>query len=374
MRIMHILNHTLRHNGHVHVAVDLACVQAQMGHSVSIASAGGDFDALFAQYAVRHIVIDQQRRPLKLLKAIAAFGRAFTEVEPEIVHAHMMTSAALAWPWRIMKGFRLITTVHNEFERSAIVMALGDRVIAVSEVVKELMCRRGIPAAKLRVVLNGTLGSPRLPRAKPPAAVLNHPAIVFVGGLHPRKAVDHLIRSFDMVRSKMADITLYIVGDGPNRWEYEALARELGCGDRVRFCGSASDPRPYLLACDIFVLASHADPAPLVIAEAREAGCAIIGTAVDGIPEMLEYGEAGILVQPGDKQALASAIASLIEDRERLSLMRGRSQYNIAHMSVRRVALETLDVYREFSVFVGPSESLNWNCVVWLWEGFSGSP
>ena len=128
MRIMHILNHTLRHNGHVHVAVDLACVQAQMGHSVSIASAGGDFDALFAQYAVRHIVIDQQRRPLKLLKAIAAFGRAFTEVEPEIVHAHMMTSAALAWPWRIMKGFRLITTVHNEFERSAIVMALGDRV------------------------------------------------------------------------------------------------------------------------------------------------------------------------------------------------------------------------------------------------------
>jgi len=346
MRIMHILNHTQRQNGHVHVAVDLACVQAQMGHSVSIASAGGDFDALFAQYAVRHFVIDQQRRPLNLLKAITAFGRVSAEVEPEIVHAHMMTSAGLAWPWRKLKGFKLITTVHNEFERGAIIMGLGDRVIAVSNVVKESMRQRGIPAAKLRVVLNGTLGSPRLPRTRPPAALLNRPAIVFVGGLHPRKAVDHLIRAFDMVRSKMSDVTLYIVGYGPNRLEYEALTRQLGCGERVKFCGSARDPRPYLLGCDIFVLASHADPAPLVIAEAREAGCAIIGTAVDGIPEMLEHGRAGMLVPPGDKEALANAIASLIEDKERLSLMRVRSQHNIAHMSVQRVASETLDVYR----------------------------
>ena len=60
------------------------------------------------------------------------------------------------------------------------------------------------------------------------------------------------------------------------------------------------------------MLASHADPALLVIAEAREAGRAIVGTAVDGIPEMLEYGEAEILVPPRDKKALANAIASLI--------------------------------------------------------------
>src|SRR5712664_2604771 len=98
MRIMHVLNNTRRFNGMVHVAVDLACVQVRMGHSVSIVSAGGDFDALFTQYGIRHFLIDQKRRPLNLLKAIAAFGRAFGEFEPEIVHAHMMTSAGLAWP------------------------------------------------------------------------------------------------------------------------------------------------------------------------------------------------------------------------------------------------------------------------------------
>lgn len=347
MRVMHVLNHTHRYNGHVHVAVDLACVQAQMGHSVSIASAGGDFDELFARSAVRHFVIDQRRRPLNLIQATVAFGKAFAEFKPDVVHAHMMTSAALVWPWRRVRGFSLVTTVHNEFERSAIIMGLGDRVIAVSDAVKQSMRRRGIREAKLHVVLNGTLGSPRLPKTKPAAAALNRPAIVFVGGLHPRKAVDHLIHAFDTIHSKSIEATLYIVGDGPNRLEYEALSRELGCGERIQFCGQAKDPRPYLLGCDIFVLASDADPAPLVIAEAREAGCAIIGTAVDGIPELLEHGEAGILVPPRDQEALANAIAGLIEDQERLAEMRERSQHNLARMSVERVAAETLDVYRD---------------------------
>src|SRR5271170_4946272 len=347
MLIMHVLNHTFRYNGHVHVAVDLACVQAQMGHKVSIASGGGDFDRLFAQNSVRLIVIDQRRRPLNLIKATMAFGKAFAEFRPEIVHAHMMTSAGLAWPWRKPRGFKLVTTVHNEFERSAIIMGLGDRVIAVSDAVKASMQHRGIRATKLRVVLNGTVGTPRLASAKPAAAQLSRPAIVFVGGLHPRKAVDHLIRAFDAVRSQVPDVTLYIIGDGPNRSEYEALANELGCGPRVQFCGQISDPRPYLLGCDIFVLASHADPAPLVIIEAREAGCAIVATAVDGIPELLEHGQAGILVPPGDQAALIGAIANLLRDREMLARVRERSNCNLARMSVARVAEETIGIYRD---------------------------
>jgi hypothetical protein len=144
MRIIHVLNHTFIHNGHVHVAIDLACVQAQMGHDVAIISGGGNFDGLLAQHSVRHIVIDQRRQPLNLIKAGLAFGRAFAEFKPDIVHAHMMTSAGLAWPWRKLRGFRLITTVHNEFERSAVIMGLGDRVIAVSDAVRASMQARGI--------------------------------------------------------------------------------------------------------------------------------------------------------------------------------------------------------------------------------------
>jgi hypothetical protein len=61
MRIMHFLSHTLPSNGNVHVAVDLACQQSGMRHSVSIVSDGGEFDPLLAAYGVKHMVIDQSR-------------------------------------------------------------------------------------------------------------------------------------------------------------------------------------------------------------------------------------------------------------------------------------------------------------------------
>ena len=86
---------------------------------------------------------------------------------------------------------------------------------------------------------------------------------------------------------------LYLVGTGPYRQAYEELANQTGFGDRIQFCGCQADPRPYLLGSDLFVLASHAEPGGLVLAEAREAGCAIIATSVGGIPEMLDGGKRG---------------------------------------------------------------------------------
>ena len=74
------------------------------------------------------------------------------------------------------------------------------------------------------------------------------------------------------------------------------------------------DPFPFLLGADIFVLPSHADPAPLVLSEAREAGCAIVATDVDGIPELLEHGKAGILVPVREPATLSEVLCSLVEN------------------------------------------------------------
>ena len=78
MRIIHFLNHTRHCNGHVHVAIDLACVQSKKGHSVTVISGGGAFDALLADYGVEHIIIDQSRSPSKLAKA--AYEVAFHDI------------------------------------------------------------------------------------------------------------------------------------------------------------------------------------------------------------------------------------------------------------------------------------------------------
>lgn len=347
MRILHVINHTGRFNGNVHAAVDLACAQAAQGHSVAICSGGGDFDALLTESRVEIFTLDRRRSLSAALTTIGTILRLIKRWRPDVVHCHMMMSAVLAYPACKVGRTPLITTVHNAFERSAVLMGLGSRVIAVSEAVGTHMRRRGISAKRLRVVLNGTIGSVRQPRPLPEAEPLEHPAIVYVGGLHPRKGIVDLLQAFERVARKVLSANLYLVGEGPCQEEYRAMAGAMECASRIRFCGARPDPRAYLLGADIFVLASLSDPAPLVLSEAREMGCAIVATNVDGIPELLNRGKAGILVDPGSPSQLAKALEDLLSDKALLAMWRARSQINIGHLSLARVAEETVAVYAD---------------------------
>jgi glycosyltransferase involved in cell wall biosynthesis len=345
MRILHLLNHTNRLNGHVHAAVDLACAQAKLGHTVCVASGGGDFDSLLHRNAVTTVTIDHTRKPLNLVKSAARLRSHVLGWGADLVHAHMMTSAALGFPICQWLGIPLITTVHNEFEKSAILMGLGTRVIAVSAAVGSSMRKRGIPASRLRVVLNGTIGSARFEGRSEPGIVLDAPSILYVGGLHPRKGLPDLFEAFRLVRKTCSTGHLYIIGGGPFEKLYRQLVCEMECRDAVTFLGVKTDPFQWMASADIFVLPSHADPAPLVLSEAREARCAVIGTQVDGIPQLLEYGGAGILVAPRDPKGLAATLTSLLENPQRIEEWKEKSQLNIDRLTIARVAGQTMDVY-----------------------------
>ena len=84
-----------------------------------------------------------------------------------------------------------------------------------------------------------------------------------------------------------------------------------------------------------------------MLAEAREAGCAIVATAVGGVPEVLEHGRAGVLVAPGDAAALATALDRLLADGTARADLRRRATENIRWLSCARMAAETIAVYRE---------------------------
>jgi glycosyltransferase involved in cell wall biosynthesis len=345
MRVIQLLNHTRRSNGHVHAAVDLACAQAKLGHTVAVASGGGDFDLLLAANEVETMPVDHERRPTALVKGLTTLHRFAQRWKADIVHAHMITSAVLAWPVCKSLGIPLVTTVHNEFESGAILMGLGTRVITVSEAVGRSMRRRGLSSSKLDVVLNGTVGSARFDGTDRTPHHLGSPAIIFVGGQHPRKGLPDLLAAFDTVHGKNPCARLYVIGDGPYLDTYVNLAKSMACRNAVTFLGAKDDTFPFLLGADIFVLPSHADPAPLVLSEAREAGCAIVATDVDGIPELLEHGKAGILVPARNPARLADALCSLLESAEALQKWRRRSQFNLEHLRIERVARQTLAVY-----------------------------
>lgn len=347
MHVLHLLNHTNRLNGHVHAAVDLACAQVVAGHEATIASGGGDFDALLQEHGVSLAHVDHTRRLPTLLGALWALARLVRKQRPDVVHAHMMTSAVLAWPICRLAGVPLVTTVHNEFEKSAILMGLGNRVIAVSEAVRAAMQKRGISPEKLRVVLNGTIGSARFDKRPVGSIALPSPSVLFVGGLHPRKGLPDLLKAFDIACRKHPAARLYVVGGGPFEAAYREMASSMDASAAIEFVGATDDAFGWMKAADILVLPSLADPAPLTICEAREAGCAVIGTRTGGIPELLEHGEAGILVPPQDPETLAGVLCGLLADPQELATWKARSQTRVDYLTIARVARDTIAIYRD---------------------------
>ncbi len=352
MKIIHILNDIQEiGNGIINVAIDLACLQAKNGHDVAVVSDGGEYEILLGKYSVKHYRLNQKRTPLNIIKAGIIYRQIIKDFQPDIVHAHMITGIILASALKITNNYGLVSTVHNEFKRESILMSLADRVIAVSKAVSQSMAQRGIPEKKLRIVCNGTLGSPRNPvKNEYQHLQLEHPAIVTVAGMYQRKGISVLINAFEQIADSFPKAHLYIVGNGPDKELFEAQTKQLASANRIHFEGYQPEPHRYLKSCDLFVLASLRDPCPLVLSEARESGCAIIATDVDGIPEALDYGEAGILVPPQDSQALAHKLTALLNDSSTLNEWKSRASKNLERLNVKRLYQETLAVYQELGV------------------------
>jgi glycosyltransferase involved in cell wall biosynthesis len=96
----------------------------------------------------------------------------------------------------------------------------------------------------------------------------------------------------------------------------EALAARLGIADRVRFLGTRDDIPDLLAACDVFALPSLYEGSSLAVLEAMAARRAVIASAIGGTDELIEDGRDGLLVPPGDPEALAAALARLLNDAE----------------------------------------------------------
>ncbi len=349
LRILHLANDIRKvGNGIINAAVDIACGQAQVGHIVAIASAGGVYEVLVERSRVTHYTIEQKRRPVSLFRAARRFQDIIREFRPDIVHCHMMTGMVLARFLRGSAKYRLVSHIQNVHQRSSVLMGLAERVIPVSDAVAEYMSQRGVPKRKMQVVRNLTLGSPRLPSLDMcTPAPLEQPAIVTVAGMYKRKGIAELISAFEQVAKRFPEAHLYLVGDGTDRPAFETQAAGSSVSTHIYFEGFQSNPKPYLLAAEVFVLASHRDSCPLVISEAREAGCAIIASNVDGIPEQLDEGKAGILVPPGDIMALADAIESLLASSTERDKWKWAARQNIERLTVANMVEEVTAVYRE---------------------------
>ena len=154
------------------------------------------------------------------------------------------------------------------------------------------------------------------------------------------------------VSAQVAKAQAIIVGDGPLRGELEALARELGVADRTRFARNVDTSELSALynVCDLFVLPSitRAEAFGMVQLEAMSCRKAVISTELpSGVPWVNQHGVTGLVVPPGDSQALGAGIDTLLGDPQLSARMgeSGRARVE-REFSIGRLVDQTTSLYR----------------------------
>ncbi len=136
-----------------------------------------------------------------------------------------------------------------------------------------------------------------------------------VARLAPEKGHIFCLEAFRMLADKFPKVILLVVGGGPLRRDVEAKIDGLGLNNNVVMTGHRGDVLEIFASLDISLHTSMWEGLPRTIIEAMFMGKPIIATKVGGIPELIEDGITGILIQPNDKEALVSAVATLINDK-----------------------------------------------------------
>jgi N-acetyl-alpha-D-glucosaminyl L-malate synthase BshA len=140
--------------------------------------------------------------------------------------------------------------------------------------------------------------------------------LMHISNFRPVKRVRDVVKIFARVREQIPSV-LVMVGDGPDRVDAEAEARELGVDDRVFFLGKIEAVAPLLSAADLFLLPTQSESFGLSALEALASGVPVVGANAGGLPEVVRDGETGALCSAGDVEGMATAAIDILRDRDR---------------------------------------------------------
>lgn len=197
-----------------------------------------------------------------------------------------------------------------------------DKVIAVTAAVQQVLVRSGVPDNKSAVIYPGQevekfrQAVPLRQAVRQELAIGKEEIVVSSAGkIHYGKGSLDLLSSFASLAAAYGNLKLMYIGDGEQRAAVEEEAGRLGLSHRVICTGFRHDIERYMAAVDIFVLASKTyESFGMVLIEAMATGRPVIGSRLGGIPEVIEHGTNGILVEPGDVDDLARTIKLLVDE------------------------------------------------------------
>jgi len=322
-------------------------------------------EAELAGAGVEWIRLPHLRRevnPARELCALVGLWREIRRFRPDVVHTHSSKAGVLGRLAARLAGVRhVVHTPHGHifdgyFNPAVTRTFIGlerlaarwtDRVVTLSDEEARDHLRHGIGRPEQFVTIPSGVDLDLILQPAPVRIVPGRPVIGTVARLVPVKGITHLIDAAPRIFSEVPDAQLLIVGDGELRQSLQAQAQALGVEDRVHFTGFRADAPALLAGMDVFVLPSLNEGMGRVLVMAMALGKPIVATRVGGIPELLNGGEAGMLVPPANPSAIAEAVLAVIRDPDLAERIAAAGRSRSTRYSARAMVEALAGLYRE---------------------------
>jgi len=326
---------------------------------------------------VQIVRIDELGReisPLRDFVATLRLARLIRRERPDILHTHTAKAGTVGRVAALFAGRHrppiIVHTFHGHVLRGYFgvlrsrLFLLLERwlakrttaLIAVSPQVRDDLVALGVaPAGRFAVIRLGIELAERVDRQRDGRAesrrylgiAPDRFAVGWIGRMTAVKRTDDVLVAFKLLREDGVDAVLCMVGDGPDRPGLEQRAQELGVVRDTLFLGYQEDVAPYYAAFDALVLPSSNEGTPVSAIEALAAGRPVVATRVGGVPDVVQEGEDGFLVEPGATGDLAARLAELARDpklRERMG--RAGRERVLPRYAVERLVDDVDRLYR----------------------------
>ena len=359
LRVLHVIGGDDTGGAMSYLLPLLTALRAQGCDARLLCLGGGGLADAAASRGLPHTIIPMSH-PWDA-RVMVPLRRHLTGEEWQVAHTHGMRAnlpVRLVLP-TIRRRPVLFTTVHSDpaLDYSGALRSRGydlmDRATrslvagfcCVSAPLARKLVERGVPESRGHVVHPGievagggesgspaTAGAAARPERSAPA---HEPTIGTVARLVPVKDLGLLLEAVALVAEKVPQVHALIVGDGPERAALERRAAEKDLAGRVEFLGQVVPARPVLARFDVFVLSSESEGIPISALEAMDAGLPVVATAVGGLPETVQDGATGFLVERApDRAATAAALAGRLAELLLDPVLRQR----MGEAGMRRVA------------------------------------
>ncbi|MCA3339748.1 MAG: glycosyltransferase family 4 protein [Roseomonas sp.] len=360
----------LRSGGVERGTLEIAEAQIAAGFRAIVASAGGEMVPALEKLGAKHITLPlTAKSPLAIWRNAAALGALMRTEGVALIHARSRAPAWSALMAARRAGLPFVTTYHGAYNEGFpgkrlynSVMARGDRVIAISHFIADLIrARHGVPEARLRVIPRGVD-----PRRFDPALVSAEriEKLRTAWGLPDGRLIIMLPARVTRWKGQMVlveamarlpgDSLALLVGDAEERpaFKAELLARieSLGLKDRVRLVGHANDMPAALMLADVVIHAStDAEAFGRTVIEAQAMARPVIASDLGAPRETVAEGVTGWRTPPGDAAALAEAISKALAmpTEERAALGARARAAVLSGYTTEAMQAATIAVYRE---------------------------